>query len=136
MFTVPKRPQHCLLVVHCSQETSAQLAQSLIILPITFLLGQIEDADESGVDSSEESDNNETESEEEMVARIAQESLDDDQCGKFYCIYFTQSKYWGKLQKVIFLMHTLGTKFLNKDEHMKGIHSMIPKGVEKRVRVK
>ena len=74
------------------------------LLVLWVLLDQVEEsADESAVESSEESVDEDEEPEEEMVAKKAQESLDDDQCGKFYCVYFTQSRYWGRLQKVIFL---------------------------------
>ena len=35
-----------------------------------------------------------------MVIEEAQLSLDDDKCGLFYCIYFDNDRYWGKLAKV------------------------------------
>ena len=33
-------------------------------------------------------------------ARICQESLDDDQKGKHYCVYFDEGRYWGRPMKV------------------------------------
>ena len=35
-----------------------------------------------------------------LDARICQESLDDDQRGKYYCVYFDEGRYWGRLIKV------------------------------------
>ena len=61
---------------------------------------------DSSIESDEESVEEEEESEEKVVARRAQSKLDDDHCGKFFCVYYTRSRYWGRLQKVSFLLFT------------------------------
>ena len=70
-----------------------------------------DDSDE-GSDSSENENEGVMTSEEEMesenegdaaskaIFRKCQESLDDEQKGFFYCIYFDEGYYWGRLLKV------------------------------------
>lgn len=35
-----------------------------------------------------------------LASRICQKSLDDDQKVKYYCVYFDESRYWGRLLKI------------------------------------
>ena len=54
---------------------------------------------------------------EENIGAMTQESFDDDQIGKFYCVYFDNQRYWGKLQKVrialkLFLLYLRQSKRL------------------------
>ena len=53
-------------------------------------------------------------------ARKCQESLDGDQKGKYYCVYFDEGRYWGRLMKV-FLddVDTVANRF-----NMKFLHYM------------
>ena len=63
------------------------------------------DSEESDDEESDEADDMSEDDtpEEEIAAGAAQASLDEEQCGKFYCVYFDNHRYWGKLQHVSFI---------------------------------
>ena len=65
-----------------------------------------EDSDDDDYDCNYESSTGETTKMKkkrktyQTIIEESQQSLDDDQVGKFYCVYFDDKRYWGKLLKV------------------------------------
>ena len=68
-----------------------------------------ESEDESDKDTDNNDDDNASDSSDldvstKSIIKLGQDSLDDDQKGSFYCVFFDQGRYWGRLLNVFAMM--------------------------------